>query len=252
MNSEIKILNLSIGYQYQSEKKILVSGIETSLTTGKLIALLGRNGIGKSTLLKTIAGSILPIKGRILIDNQFISEISFKDLAKKISIGLTGRIQATHLTVWELLSISRAPYTDWLGRLSEIDKQVINKSIELTHIQSLVNHTLSTLSDGEHQKTMIARAFVQNTPFMLLDEPTAHLDISNKLSVFQLLQKLAHRENKGILVSTHEIHFALQYSDEIWLMDEGSFYRGIPTDIHLLQKLEKAFGVQGLMEMMES
>jgi iron complex transport system ATP-binding protein len=186
-----------------------------------------------------------------LLDKHILNQIPLKELAKMISIVLTGRIQASHLTVWELLAISRAPYTDWLGRLSEKDKEIIHKSIELTNIQALIHHSLDTLSDGEHQKSMIARAFVQNTPFVLLDEPTAHLDITNKLAVFQLLQKLAHQENKGILISTHEMYFALQYADEIWLMHEGQFYQGLPTDIHLLQLIEKAFGVQDLLESMD-
>lgn len=227
----LQLKNVSIGYSKQHSENILLKELTLNTQKGKLISIIGRNGIGKSTLIKTIAGIQKPLAGAIFIDGSNIHTIEPKLLAGKISIVYTDTIDAENLSVHGLIAMGRYPYLSWLGILSNEDEKVIEKAISLTGIGHLKNRNVFSLSDGERQKVMIARAISQDTPLVLLDEPTSHLDIAGRLDVFITLKKLCTQENKTILLSTHQLDCALQFSDEIWLLNsEQKLISGTPKD----------------------
>ena len=231
MDKKNKILNaknLSIGYCSKKEETIIANNLNFELNKGELICLLGKNGIGKSTLLRTLTKMQTPISGNIFLNHENIHDLNSNDLAKKISIVLTEKIPTSNLTVYELIALGRQPYTNWLGNLSEEDMVQINHAIELSKLESLKNKKCDELSDGQLQKVMICRALAQNTDIIILDEPTAHLDIQHKIETFQLLKKLALEQNKTILISTHEIQLALQTASRLFLMIENNFVIGNP------------------------
>lgn len=208
--------NLSIGYSSP-----IASDIDISVCSGKLVSLIGANGIGKSTLLRTITGLQNPISGTILLDGEPLQKMSASEIAKKISVVLTEKLPPSNLTVYELVASGRHPYTNWIGSLAPQDKKCIDDAIQITGIESLVNKKSHQLSDGQLQTVMIARALAQDTPIIVLDEPSTHLDIVHKAKLFRLLKKLAHEQQKAILFSTHDIELALETSDEIIMMAGG-------------------------------
>ncbi len=225
MKTILDLQNLSIGYTLKKKVTVITSDISLTINSPKLIGLLGENGIGKSTLLRTISRVQPFLSGKILLDNKSILDYSALELSKKISIVLTEKIPANNLMVYELIALGRQVYTNWIGTLTALDKTFIDKAILMTEISSIQNKRLDELSDGQYQKVMIARALAQDTPIIILDEPTAHLDIINKLSVFNLLQKLV-LQGKTIILSTHELQLALQYADDLWLMGKEKFETG--------------------------
>lgn len=242
MSSLLNIENLSIGYG----KKILAQNLHLQLGAAELICLMGPNGAGKSTLLRSISGLQKPLGGSLLLEGQDLAKISARDLAKKISVVLTRRVDS-NLTVYKLVSMGRYPYTNWAGTMAEKDLSLIQAAILQTGMQKLINRPLYQLSDGERQKAMIARALAQDTPIILLDEPSAHLDIPNKLELLSLLRKLSRESGKGILLSIHDLDAALQIADKIWLMDEeGKVLQGIPEDLVLRGQIQKLFASEGL------
>lgn len=210
--------NISIGYFNKKQKNIVSSNINLSLEKGKLISLIGANGIGKSTLLRTLTGIQKPILGAIFINNKNINEINSLELAQNLSVVLTEKLPPSNLTVFELIALGRQPYTNWIGKLSDDDYSKINDAIELTQIGHLSSKKHYEISDGQLQKVLIARALSQDTPLIILDEPTTHLDLLHKVSLFKLLKKLTHQTGKCILFSTHDIDMAIQLSDEMIIM----------------------------------
>lgn len=212
----LQTADLSIGYRTnKAPEKIIQNNINIQLKRGVLTALLGINGIGKSTLLRALYSGKHILHGKVLLENKNISEYSQSELAKHISIVLTEKIPYSDLSVSELLKIGRTPYTNWKTHLTSEDWFWIDKAIVLTHIQNLINNKISQLSDGQLQRVLIARAIVQNTPVIILDEPTNHLDLHHKVVLFKLLKKLTEEENKAILFSSHDMDLSLQLSDEI-------------------------------------
>lgn len=210
----MKTINLSIGYA----TRIVASGINMELEAGKLLCLIGENGVGKSTLLRTLAGFQKPISGELLIDGVQLQDIPKRELAKKIAVVLTDKLDVLNTTVYELVAMGRMPYTGFFGRLSEADKAIVEDSLKITGVEP--SRKVSNLSDGERQKVMIARALAQQTPYIFLDEPTAFLDYPSKVRTMEMLKKLAHDYNKTILLSTHDLEIALDIADRLVMMEK--------------------------------
>ena len=237
MKSFIHISGLTIGYN----KSTVVKEISASFNSGELICLIGRNGEGKSTLIKTLCKLLPPISGSILINDNDLFKLNDKEFANLISVVLTSKISITNISVKEFIAFGRYPYTNWLGKLNKDDEEQIIAAIEMCGILPLMNRDFSSLSDGEKQKVNIARAIAQNTPIIILDEPTAHLDLVNNVEIFKLLKELAHQYNKTIMFSTHYIEFALQLADKICLVNDGSFFCDTPKNIIDSKKIDQLF-----------
>lgn len=223
--------NLSVGYTSKKETHEVFKNINVELKKGQLVGLVGRNGIGKSTLLRTLSKMQARLKGDILLENQNIDTFSRNDLAKIISLVLTERIPASNLTVYELIALGRQPYTNWIGKLLKEDLEHIKEALSQSHLTELAQQRCDKLSDGQLQRAMICRALAQNTDVIILDEPTAHLDVQHKIETFRLLKKIAHTLNKAILISTHEIQLATQMADELWLMTDKEIISGNPSEL---------------------
>ena len=230
-NIILQTKNLSIGYTSKKEVLTIASDINISLLKGKLITLIGGNGIGKSTLLRTITAIQIPISGEVTLNNKDIFSIENSVLAQQQSLVLTDKLPSSNLTVWELIALGRQPYTNWIGNLSDEDYSKINIAIQLTNIEHLSEKKYFEISDGQLQKVLIARALAQDTDLIILDEPTTHLDLFHKVSVFKLLQKLAHETNKCILFSTHDIDLAIQLSDEMIVMTKEKTIQDQPCNL---------------------
>ena len=244
----LEISKLEIGYLQQRGDAIHVAGpIDFSTRAGELICLLGPNGVGKTTLLRTVAGIQPCLSGDVAIQKKSVNQIHKKKLAKLLSVVLTDRISHGNLTVFDLVSLGRIPHTGWFGNLRRADRQRVEWAIVSTQIQHLANKNIHAISDGERQKVMIARALAQDTPVILLDEPTAHLDIPNRIEIIRLLRKLAHDTGKAIIMSTHELDLALQAADKIWLMSmENSMFSGAPEDLVLNDIFGQVFRKEGI------
>ncbi len=235
---------LLVGYETNHIEHALFQNLNLSLQTGKLTCFMGPNGIGKSTLIRTLAGLQKPLAGEIqYLPNEENKESS---LSKQIALVLTDRINMPNLTVYELISFGRYPYLNWSIKLSKEDISIIQKSIEQVHLSHLVNKRLFELSDGQLQLVMIARALAQETPIILLDEPTAHLDLNNRVEIMNLLRQLSRMLNKAILVATHELDLALQTADEIWLAGrDKNIITGLPEDLVLNGVFDEIFKFKG-------
>ena len=234
MNNKINILstsNLSIGYQYKKEKNTIAKNLNLTFEEGKLISLVGGNGIGKSTLLRTITGIQKPLAGTVTLKEKEIHLYDSLSLAQNLSLVLTEKLPPSNLTVFELIALGRQPYTNWLGKLSAEDLEKINQAIALTHVEHLLDKKHHEISDGQLQIVLIARALAQDTPLIILDEPTTHLDLFHKVSIFKLLKKLSQETNKCILFSTHDIDLAIQLSDEMIVMSESSVEQDQPCNL---------------------
>lgn len=212
--------NLTIGYTLKKESKVIQQHLNVGLKKGQLTALIGRNGAGKSTLLRTLCGLQKPIEGDIQINGKDIRSYSFIDRAKEISIVLTQTADNNLLTVKDIVSTGRQPYTNWLGLLDDQQEKMVEKALSTVHINHLTDRPIHQLSDGEKQRVWIAKALAQETPIIFLDEPTSHLDYKNRIEVFEILKALSST-GKAILISTHEIDLTLQYADQIWVLDQG-------------------------------
>lgn len=234
MKNEVSILQanqLTIGYRDRKHVKAIASDIEIDLKQGKLIALIGANGIGKSTLLRTITGIQPPLAGSIRIDGENLGQLSSLALARKLSVVLTDSLPPSNLTVFELVALGRQPYTNWIGTLSSVDIEKINDALDLVQIADLKHKKHFEISDGQLQKVLIARALAQDTPLIILDEPTTHLDLLHKATLFLLLKRLTQETNKTILFSTHDLEIAIQLSDEMIVMTNGKIIQQSPENL---------------------
>lgn len=238
----IQLQNVSIGYPENKSKVVVQQQLNLSATEGELIALIGPNGCGKSTLLRTMASLQPMLKGEIFIDNLNIHNLTTRKRAKLISVVLTEHESVASFTVRELVSIGRDPYTGWLGSLSPKDIEIIDRSMEMTKTSPFERRNIHELSDGERQRVFIARALAQDTKVILLDEPTSHLDLPNRINILRLLRNLARDTGKIIIISTHELETAMQVADKLWLMrkDDGVTV-GTPEDLILNGKLNETF-----------
>lgn len=238
--------NLSIGYPKKSDNYIVQSGLNLEMKRGELLCLIGPNGSGKSTLLRTLSGLQKPLSGEILIQAKNLFSLSHHEKSLIISMVLTDRIEVENTTVRQVVQMGRQPHTSWWGNLLEDDKTKVEEAMDLVHIAHKADDFINELSDGERQRAMIAKALAQDTPIILLDEPTAHLDLPNRVEIMLLLHRLAHQTGKAILLSTHELDIALQAADRIWLMSEKqALQSGVPEDLVLNGDFNKVFQSSG-------
>ncbi len=221
----LSINDAAIGYRSGKSVTTVVTAINATLQAGEVVALIGTNGAGKSTLLRTLSAFQPPLSGKVEFASGDVASLSAKELARCVSVVLTDNDFAT-LTVDELVSLGRTPYTGFLGRLASGDKAVVSAAMERMGIKHLSDRPVATLSDGERQKCLIAKAIAQQTPLMLLDEPTAFLDFRSKVQLFRTLRGLAVDEGKAVVVSTHDIEMALRFADRLWLIIDGALHVG--------------------------
>ena len=224
----ISLSQLSVGY---SSSHPVISDISVELHSGQLACLIGENGIGKSTLLKTLTGFLPKLKGRLLLDNRDIESFSQQELARQVSIVLTQKPDVQNLTIEEIIGLGRSPYTGFFGRLRAEDRLVVDDAIAAMGIEKLRGRMIQTLSDGERQKVMIAKALAQETPVILLDEPTAFLDFPSKVDTFQSLRNMAHERDKLILLSTHDLDLAARFADSLIEVKSGSLRSVSVSDV---------------------
>jgi iron complex transport system ATP-binding protein len=230
-NSVLKTNNLSIGYKSKKKESIVASHINIELHKGELVGLIGANGIGKSTLLRTLTNVQQSMSGDVLINNKNLNKLNNNELAKALSLVLTEHITSKNLSVLELVALGRQPYTNWIGNLSKHDKVVVNNAIFKTNIEDIKHKKCYELSDGQLQKVMIARALAQDTDLIILDEPTTHLDMYHKAYILNLLKSLATETNKTILFSSHEIDLAIQLCDKLIVMTKESIIIDSPCNL---------------------
>lgn len=227
---------LEIGYG----EKVICRDINVKVNTNEMVCLLGQNGVGKSTLLRTLSNLQPAIAGSVLINNRDMVSFDHQDLSRTLGIVTTDRVALPNMTVYELVSLGRYPYTNWLGRLTTTDEQKINESVALCRIDYIIDKKMGDLSDGQKQKAMIARALAQDTKIILLDEPTAHLDLINRAEIMQLLSEI--KVDKSIVISTHELALSMQFADKLWLMNFNQpIQAGTPEDLALSGAINKSF-----------
>ncbi len=240
-NIALEVTNLSIGYSTKKEQNVISKDINFALQQGELTAIVGINGIGKSTLLRTL-GTLQPkLSGEIHINNISIERYKLVELASKISMVLTEPIATKNLTVFEVIALGRQPYTNWIGTLTESDKKKITEAISLVQLEELQHKKCYELSDGQLQKVMIARSLSQDTSIILLDEPTSHLDLYHKATILKLLKNIAHKTQKTILFTTHEIEVALQLCDKILILEKQNSNFGTPQKLIESNKFDTLF-----------
>jgi len=225
---------LTVGYRTSAGEARLFEDLDLELMSGELVCFMGPNGCGKSTLIRTLAGLQQPLDGAVPPKDE-----------KLVAIVLTDRIQSQHMTVRELVAYGRYPYLGWDLSLSKDDHDRIESAITLVRIEDLLDKKINELSDGQMQMATIARALAQDTPVLLLDEPTAHLDLNNRLEIMNLLRRLARQKNKSILLATHELDLALQTADTIWIASGKKLKRGIPEDLVLDGSFDEVFQFKG-------
>lgn len=213
----ITTANLNVGYRTGHHTRLLLADVNVTLRPG-LTALLGGNGRGKSTLMRTLAGLQRPLSGTVAVDDVPLTELSASSLARRLAIVTGTSAGAGAYTVEELVGMGRYPYTGFFGRKSGTDREAIDRAMELTGIAPMRRRHVGSLSDGERQKAMIAKALAQQTPVILLDEPTAYLDVAARLDLLAILARIAHTEGRSILLSTHDIAPTLPVADALWLM----------------------------------
>lgn len=211
----IRLDNISIGYS----DRLLLTDVSASFDRGRLTALIGRNGTGKSTLLRAVAGLERLRGGSIGIDGRRLERLAGGEAARLVAFVATDKVRIANLKCEDLVALGRAPYTNWIGRLQHIDRRIVAESLEMVGMTGFAAKSMDTLSDGECQRVMIARALAQQTPVILLDEPTAFLDMPNRYDLCSLLRTLAHDGGKTILFSTHELDIATTMCDDIALID---------------------------------
>lgn len=216
----ITLKNLVVGYPDGRHTRQLNHAANEEAHDGMLTCLIGANGAGKSTLLRTIAGFQLPLEGTVLLGGDDVRALSPRQRAERMAVVLTDRPDVMCTTVWEMVATGRAPFTGFWGRLSGKDRNIVTRSLRLVGIEWMADRTVASLSDGERQKVMIAKALAQQTPVVLLDEPTAFLDYPSRVEVMQLLLNIAHEEHKTVLLSTHDLDLALQTADRLWLFEK--------------------------------
>lgn len=234
---------MSIGYA----ETVVAQNIDLSLEKGKLIALIGANGIGKSTLLRTITGIQKPLLGTVFLNKKDIHKTDSLALAKNLSLVLTEKLPPSNLSVFELIALGRQPYTNWIGKLTQADFSKVNEAMELTQISHLAHKRHYEISDGQLQNVLVARALAQDTPLIILDEPTTHLDLPHKVALFKLLKKLTSETKKCILFSTHDIDMAIQLSDEMIVMTTENVLQDQPCNLIMKGSFSTLFNEEHIL-----
>ena len=249
MGAQVKITakQLSIGYQHSKGETIVASGLDCSLRGGEFVCLLGPNGAGKSTLIRTLAGMQKPLAGELRLSGKVMRDIAPRERARAVSVVLTEAMPSGMMDAYSLVSLGRHPYSGWFGGLTGQDRERIDWSIDAVGARPLANRQVSELSDGERQKISIARALAQEAKLMLLDEPTAFLDLPRRVELMSILRNLAHQENLALLLSTHDLDLALRFADRVWLMTpEGNLLQAAPEALALNGKFAEVFATENL------
>lgn len=247
MKNVIDIEDVAVGYRNRRRRVAVQKNINARLNQGELCCLLGANGTGKSTLLRTLCGFQERLAGEIFIHGRSLDKMTPQQMSRFVSVVLTGKITLNNATVYEVISYGRAPYTGFFGALSQHDRQIVHQAMEQVGILPFQSRYIHDLSDGERQKVMIAKALVQDTPVIILDEPTAFLDLPARVEMMQLLRHLAVDTGKAILMSTHDLDLALQVADRIWLMQKNSpMIIGSPEDLLMQNAFRPVFERNGV------
>jgi iron complex transport system ATP-binding protein len=235
--------SLTIGYP----RRTLAFNLDLELRPGEMVCLLGPNGAGKSTLLRTLAGMQPPLAGRVLLNGENVHAMPAAVLARHLALVLTTRLEVEHLSVYTLVSLGRYPYTGWLGWLRQADHAAIRRALEYTDSLSLAHRSFHELSDGERQRVMIARALAQEPQVLLLDEPTAFLDLPRRIETLRLLRRLSRQTGCAVLLSIHDLDLALRLADRLWVLSaEGHLEVGVPEELALNGALQRAFRHEGV------
>lgn len=229
--NSIEARQLSIGYATQTTTSVIAESLNFSLPKGQLISLLGENGSGKSTLLRTLTFVQPKLSGEILIGGTHLETLSASEIAKNMALVLTENLPESNLSVFELVALGRQPYTDWLGRLTDADVSAVGNALEATGMSHLSDRRYYQLSSGQLQHVLIARALAQETPILILDEPANHLDYARKAALYDLLSRLAKDFGKSILISTHDLEMAMEFSDAFLLMHDGKIESGTSQEL---------------------
>lgn len=243
----VELKNLTTGYHTRRGEKIVSREVSASLAGGRLTCLLGPNGAGKSTLMRTLIGFSKPLGGDVEIMGRPIGSYSPADLSRLVGVVLTEKLMVSGMTVKELTAMGRAPYTGFWGRLTAHDNRIVERALQAVGVAGMAGRDISSLSDGERQKVMIAKALAQETPIILLDEPTAFLDYPSKVETMRLLHSLARNEKKTILLSTHDLELAMHTADRAWLIDRKlGIQTGTPEDLAFEGRLARYFNRPGI------
>jgi iron complex transport system ATP-binding protein len=247
MNGIVEIVNLALGYKAKKGEKQIANHLSATVLKGQLTCLLGANGVGKSTLLRTLSGFQPQLSGDIFVLEKPIKAYSNKELSQIIGVVLTDKADIGNLTVREVISLGRNPYTGFWGKLSDADETLIDRAIAWVKITALAQRPIHTLSDGERQKVMIAKALAQETPIIFLDEPTAFLDFPSKIEIMRLLHSLTRQTDKTIFLTTHDLELALQIADKLWLMKkDAGIIAGTPEELIADGNIENFFQCEGM------
>ena len=225
--------SLEIGFFTGRTKRVIHPPLKASAVKGELIAVIGKNGIGKSTLLRTMAGLQPALAGSVRLSGKDMKEYSRKEISERVGFVSTETIKVSNMTVYDLVSLGRFPHTNWFGRIDEVSHKAVMDSIARTGMEGHFNTPVTELSDGERQRTMIAMVLAQDATLMILDEPTAFLDVRSRFEILHLLHDLTRKRGKTVIFSTHDFNTAISQADKIWLIQEGSFTEGAPEDIVL-------------------
>ena len=233
--------SLKIGYVSGKNNKILLPPLNARANSGELIAVIGRNGIGKSTLLRTLTGLQQPLGGEIFYNGKNIRDYSRMELAQRVGYISTEIVKVSNMRVYDLVALGRFPYTNWIGKIEMNDNEVILDALKKTSMEPFIRKFVSELSDGERQKSMIARILAQDTSIMIMDEPTAFLDIAGKYEIFHLMHMLSNQSDKTIIFSTHDLQMAISQSDKIWLILDNRLIEGAPEDLMIAGAFDNLF-----------
>ncbi len=240
----IELQNLIVGYKKGNQTFPVMKFPDIKVQKGDFIAIAGQNGIGKSTLIKTLVQLIPKVSGEVLIKGKFSSLYSRTKLASLISYVSTEVVHAQQITVRDLVAFGRYPYTNWFGKIEREDWTIIEEAIEMLELEQLAPRFIDEISDGERQRTMIARALAQQTEVVILDEPTAFLDLPHKHEIINLLGKLTREHHKTIIFTTHDLGIAIREVDKLWLLSNDGFYNGSPEDLILNGTISKTFNTK--------
>jgi iron complex transport system ATP-binding protein len=248
VSAVLEARELAIGYRRPGSAEVQVACIDSlQVGAGELVCLLGPNGAGKSTLLRTLAGLQRPLAGEVLLLGDELGSLTARQLARRVSVVLTEAVDAGALSARELVALGRHPHTGWLGRLGEEDEVRVDEALEAVGATHLASKELRSTSDGERQRVLIARALAQSPRLMILDEPTAFLDLPSRVLVMGLLADLVSATGISVLLATHHLEMALEYADRLWLLDRrGSLAGGAPEDVALSGLLEQTFASDGV------
>lgn len=245
--AQLTATQLEIGYHQGTETTTVAQNLDCSLSGGEFVCLLGPNGSGKSTLIRTLAGMQAPLSGELRLRGKILNKIAPRERARAVSVVLTETMPTGMMDAYSMVSLGRHPYSGWFGGLTAQDRERIEWAINAVGATDLAHRQVAELSDGERQKVSIARALAQEAKLMLLDEPTAFLDLPRRVELMSILRNLAHRENLALLLSTHDLDLALRFADRLWLMTaEGKLIQGVPEALALNGEFAEVFASENI------